>query len=59
MQPYRIQYYIQGVYDYKILQAYSPEDAIKKADVDPKAVYQVWTLKEWFNWCERIDKKTK
>tara|TARA_R110000868_G_scaffold168322_3_gene403031 strand:+ start:686 stop:934 length:249 start_codon:yes stop_codon:yes gene_type:complete len=38
--------------DYWIGQANSVEDAIKKADVLPKLVYDVWLLDEWEDECD-------
>ena len=37
---------------YWIGQARSKEDAIKKADVLPKLVSEVWILDDWFDECD-------
>lgn len=37
---------------YWIGNAHSKEDAIKKADVLPKLVSEVWILDEWFDECD-------
>ena len=37
---------------YWIGKALSKEDAIKKADVLPSLIYDVWLLDEWMNECD-------
>lgn len=53
---FRVYTWIENKVDYFIVQAYSKEDAIKRLDLHPKLVFEVWTMEEWNNYCDR--KKT-
>lgn len=55
MKAHYLLYYAKGQRDYMILQAHSNEDAVKKADIDPKLIYHVSTLEDW----ERFNEKRK
>lgn len=55
-RPYRVYTWIENKVDYFIVQAYSKEDAVKRLDLHPKLVFEVWTMDEWQKYCNR--KKT-
>jgi hypothetical protein len=53
MEAYYLLFWVNGKPDFKIVKAHSNEDAIKKADIDPKIVYYVSTLDAWERFNER------
>jgi hypothetical protein len=48
---YKVFYYRENQPAFWIGQANSKEDAVKKTDILPDLVYDVWILKEWEDYC--------
>jgi hypothetical protein len=49
---YKVFYYRENQPAFWIGQANSKEDAVKKADIFPGLVYDVWLLDEWEDECD-------
>jgi hypothetical protein len=49
---YKVFFYRENQPDFRIVEANSKEDAIKKADIFPDLVYDVWVLKDWEDECD-------
>ena len=52
MDYFKVFYFRQNEPAYWIGKANSKEDAIKRADVSPSLVYDVWLLDDWMEFCE-------
>jgi hypothetical protein len=44
---------VDGSPGFYIIYAYSKMDAVKRSDLQPELIYDVWLLDEWIDFCEK------
>lgn len=53
MKQYKVFYMVDGSPGFYIIYAYSKMDAVKRSDLQPELIYDVWLLDEWIDFCEK------
>lgn len=50
---YKVNYFSEGRPRYMVIYAQSELDAVKRADIDPKLIYNVMDFDDWLERCKK------